>query len=100
MGPFAVGVIDLDGTQVVAVAAFLRVINALENIRSAIALGEALDIELALAENADAIQVLGAGGLHPHAVNHLEEAENLLRSGDISEAIEQQADARNRLVDG
>jgi len=92
----------------VAVAAFLRVINALENIRSAIALEErALDasspeeeadlLNLARAESADAIQVLGGGGLHPHAVNHLEEAENLLLSADISEAIEQQENARDLL---
>lgn len=77
--------INLDATQVVAVAAFLRVINALENIRSGL---ELLDrslaqtnqtknsanalLERALAENGDAVDVLIAGGLHPAAVTRLQ----------------------------
>ncbi len=82
--------IKLDATQVVAVAAFLRVINALENIRQS---QELLDnsfskyspdgrhrkqvIDQAVEEIADAIMVLEGGGLHPEAVTHLKEARRL-----------------------
>ncbi len=77
--------INLDATQVVAVAAFLRVINALENIRASLALIErAADAPtkqrrftlLARAghETEDALQVLAGGGLHPAAVALLQSA--------------------------
>ena len=104
-----------------AVAAFLRVINALENIRSAIALEErALDLnlldeqldllELALADTVDAIDVLRGGGLHPDAVQNLEQAVEDLqlasqttklgkRKQSINKAIDQQEDARGLMVD-
>jgi len=121
IGGFGVGEIDLDATQVVAVAAFLRVINALENIRSAIALEErALDLnpsdeqldllELARADTVDAIDVLRGGGLHPHAVQKLEEAvEHLQKASQttkrsrikksVKKAIDHQEDARGLMVD-
>lgn len=76
--------INLDATQVVAVSAFLRVINALENIRESESLLQRATTfpgapdtvppgALALAgfETEDAIQVLTAGGLHPQAVASL-----------------------------
>ena len=82
--------INLDATQVVAVAAFLRVINALENIRQSI---EALEaraenrilphedfdalFDRAVDEIDDATMVLTGGGLHPDAVAHLREARRL-----------------------
>lgn len=83
----AVGGIELDGTQIVAIAAFLRVLNALENIRSgrgelesARRLGlfegkrsEAL-LKRALVDTGDAVRVLAGGGLHPQAVLELERA--------------------------
>ena len=69
--------INLDATQVVAVSAFLRVINALENIRSSNELlSRTLNIsddtkmqasnllDRAFSETEDAVQVLGGGGLH------------------------------------
>ncbi len=74
------GPIDLDPAQVTDVAAFLRVINALENIRSA---GGMLDdargltaepallariLALAAKDLDDAIRVLEGGALHPEAV--------------------------------
>ncbi len=118
--PNGVG-IRLDGTQVVALAAFLRVINALENIRQSIDLLErsrALGLferaradrllELAVAETGDAIAVLGGGGLHPEAVARLEEARRLAERAERSlffrrsltrEAIEAQAQARALLVE-
>ena len=110
--------INLDGTQVVAVAAFMRVINALENIRSAVALleegrrlkrGLARDrLEVALAETADAIAVLAGGGLHPEAVRHLTEAKRLtekaarsffFRGRLLRRAIKEQQKARAELTE-
>jgi hypothetical protein len=85
--------INLDGTQVVAVAAFLRVINSLENIRQTVELLEfsinknSPDgrnskelIDQAVSETLDGIRVLQGGGLHPQAVAHLREAEMYARS--------------------
>jgi hypothetical protein len=82
--------IDLDATQVVAVAAFLRAINALENIRQSMEMLESKvenrllpheDFDRlpqrAVDEIDDAITVLGGGGLHPEAVVHLREARRL-----------------------
>ena len=115
------GEINLDATQVVAVAAFLRVINALENTRSAIAnLERALDVgpsdeqldllELARADTGDAIDVLRAGGLHPDAVLILEQAvEDIQKASNakksmkikqaINKAIDAHEDARDVMVD-
>ena len=60
------GDINLTATQVLEVAAFLQVINALENIRSAIAfLQQTVRLDLAVAEIGDALAVLRGGGLHP-----------------------------------
>lgn len=83
----AVGGIALDATQVVAVAAFLRAINALENIRAGRASlesatrlgvfdfrGHASFVQRALHEIDDAIAVLAGGGLHPDAVAPLAQA--------------------------
>jgi mono/diheme cytochrome c family protein len=86
LDPRGIG-IRLDATQTQAVAAFLRVLNALENIRQGI---EALDrsrepsdferaearrlIGSAIEETGDAIRVLAEAGLHTAAVERLEEA--------------------------
>ena len=113
--------INLDGTQVVEVAAFLRVINALENIRQSIELLErfadrnfstveegAQLLELAIQETEDSIQVLFGGGLHPDAVMHLEKARDytkkakrrvFFRKRNAEKAIEEQRNARNELVE-
>ena len=113
--------INLDGTQVVEVAAFLRVINALENIRQSIELldmfsrrdfqtvkeGE-LILDLAIAETRDSIQVLSGGGLHPEAVKHLKSAKKLEKKAGKSlffkkryadEAIEALEKARAELIE-
>ncbi len=81
--------IELDGTQIVAVAAFLRVINALDNIRASIQFIEQSNesrhsrgkelLGLAIADIRDGIDVLTGGGLHPQAVAHLKEAKQLAR---------------------
>jgi hypothetical protein len=82
-GP-AVNGIRLEATQVFAVAAFLRVLNTLENIRSAgdiekraklgtLAQGREL-IRLSIAELTDALQVLSAANLHPVAQDRIRRA--------------------------
>ena len=113
--------INLDGTQVVEAAAFLRVINALENIRQSIELLEPVAqkwhqtveqgkrlLDRAAAETEDSIAVLSGGGLHPEALKHLKEALRLTgkaqcrffsKSRYAREAIEQQEKARDQLVE-
>lgn len=113
--------IELDATQIVEIAAFLRVINTLENIRESIALlergrgrqaGSAAAAERALKRAAseinDGIQVLTAGGLAPDAVMHLKDAKRLAekaarawltRKSLADEAIEELVKARDVLVE-
>jgi len=84
--------IQLDATQVVAVAAFLRVINALENVRQSIAELQKVDsigffdrdrglelLQRAAHETDDGIAVLSGAGLHPEAVAELVRARELTR---------------------
>lgn len=84
--------INLDATQVVAVAAFLRVINSLENIREGLSLLDSAYPEYRISserrtnlirragfEIDDARQVLTGAGLHPHAAAHLLEAHALVQ---------------------
>lgn len=113
--------IQLEATQVVEVAAFLRVINTLENIReSTVLLDEAAgarfsdrdkaerSIRRAVAEIDDGIQVLTGGGLSPDAVAHLRDAKRLSEKASRSwfsrkslaeQAIEALARARDALVE-
>jgi hypothetical protein len=110
--------IRLDATQVVAVAAFLRVLNALENIRQASGLlQDRLQsppprredpvslLRRARSEIEDAGLVLVGGGLHPRAVSPLERAAQLIdqvlsrySSDLIEEAIRLLASARAELA--
>ena len=120
MDPNRVG-IKLDATQVVAVAAFLRVINALENIRQSLELlnsgsrkgffekSEADEVlKFAIQETDDSIAVLAGAGLNPEAVAHLKEARRLtqkaihsyfFRQKFLREAILEQQKARQQLVE-
>lgn len=116
----AVGGIELDGTQIVAIAAFLRILNALENIRLSV---EELEKSLgrrpsagesrrqlltrALNETRDGIRVLKGGGLHPDAVAHLQKAKTLTRKAakaaffgnkHAREAVEELKEARALIV--
>jgi hypothetical protein len=94
------GAINLNATQVLEVAAFLRVINAMENIRSAIAILQQTALRhRAVREIEDAIAVLHGGGLHPETVTLLEAAQSLISQQRIPEAIKQAKDARALLVD-
>lgn len=109
--------IRLEPTQVVAIAAFLRVINALENIRQSV---EHLEnglhapedrglrlARVALKETRDAIDVLAGGGLHPEAVtllrkasDHMKEASSGRRRSENSrKALELLEKARLELVE-
>ena len=115
-----VGGIELDGTQIVAIAAFLRVINTLENIRLSIEFLESYKnrqflgnekfnklLERALQETDNSIMVLTSGGLHPIAVAHLREARRLTQkviqnhalSSLIEQAINEQKEARNDIIE-
>ncbi|MGI9204714.1 MAG: hypothetical protein ACR2Q3_11935, partial [Woeseiaceae bacterium] len=114
--------INLDATQVVAVAAFLRVINVLENLRGSMDLlnqtaqstnlssGRIDDLlERAMAENEDAIQVLAGGGLHADAIILLQASSGLIRqaqaamdsdvrNGFTREALSAQVNALNLMT--
>jgi cytochrome c553 len=110
--------IKLDATQVQAVASFLRVLNALENIRQASELLQATrkaggghekgsPLRQAVAEIGQAANVLGDADLHPAAVAHLERARRAAREAlhawvardtRLDEAIEALAAARAELV--
>ena len=100
--------INLDATQVVAVAAFLRVINSLENIRGTLVLLDERDLKLALIESQDAIDVLESGGLHPKAVQLLITSQKFMKRARhifygqrhlVKKAIKFQKMARDELVD-
>jgi Tol biopolymer transport system component len=104
------GGISLSTTQVQAVAAFLRVINVLENIRSAINSQEkalltrnkpqaARFLTLADKDIDSAITVLEGGGLHPDAVMLLEDAKALIVRRRIQDAINKEKAARDLIVD-
>lgn len=112
--------IELDATQIVAVAAFLRVLNGLENIREALAdLKQAEDVgffewrkgremlDRAGFETDDVISVLECGGLHPEAVAELKRARELIgrakgslinRHGYTRDAIAAHTRARGLLI--
>ncbi len=114
------GEIKLDATQVTEVAAFLRALNALENIRQSTRLlkyvavknslkakeGQEL-LRRAIAETRDSAMVLRGGDLHPEAVNYLVEAKRLtkialdrffLKDRYVRSALEMLQKARNELV--
>jgi cytochrome c peroxidase len=113
--------IELDGTQIGAIAAFLRVINALDNIRQAT---EALEgvrglgffdrergrvlLDRAAHQTEDASAVLSGAGLHPDAVIQLAEARRLIdrahasifnRRGRVRQALAAEARARDLMVE-
>jgi cytochrome c553 len=110
--------IKLDATQVQAVASFLRVINALENIRQANALLETTrktggghergsPLRQAIAETSQAARVLIEADLHPQAVAHLERARIAARralhawvnrDSRLAEALAALASARAELI--
>jgi hypothetical protein len=114
-----IGQIRLEATQVVAVGAFLRVLNTAENIRSAgdiskraklanLADGKVL-IALAISETNDGIEVLAGGGLHGEAQTKLQQAITFLnqalntsnlttRNARLDSALAQLTGAMNDII--
>jgi cytochrome c peroxidase len=104
--------IALDGSQVQAIASFLRVINALENIRQSedyllgkgtAATGPADALRLAAIETGHAIEVLNAARLHPAAVTDLDRAKRLVErpapnEDYVREALAALRDARAKML--
>ena len=97
--------IHLEATEVEAVAAFLRVINVLENIRSSIDLetraksatsfSQAQELlKLILSELDDAIEVLDGGHLHPEAQKKLRQAAAI----DAVALVTPSSTLRNQLI--
>jgi hypothetical protein len=97
--------IHLEATEVEAVAAFLRVINALENMRSSIDLetraktatgfSQAQELlKLSLSELDDAIEVLDGGHLHPEAQKKLRQAAAI----DAVALVTPSSNLRNQLI--
>jgi mono/diheme cytochrome c family protein len=93
-GPLAP--INLQATQVEAIAAFLRAINALENIREATETAQAARtvansnprvsdqlLKQAIGDTLDAVSVLAGRGLHPAAVKALERAVAAFRAAAL-----------------
>jgi len=80
--------IEIDGTQIQAIASFLRVLNALENIRSAVELLETAAphddptqsvFKQAIGDIGDAIRVLREADLNPEALAPLDSAQRFAR---------------------
>jgi mono/diheme cytochrome c family protein len=111
--------IEIDATQIAAIAAFLRVINSLENIRLSIELLEktvrehrparedARLLARAVAEMEDASGVLAGAGLHLDATAHLDRgralaekarASHFLRSRHAREAVRELEQARDLMI--
>jgi mono/diheme cytochrome c family protein len=82
--------IQLDAAQIADVGAFLRVLNAAENIRQVRKRAEHVRttrsggntslLRVAVADTDDAIEVLSARGLHPGAVNMLQDIKMTLET--------------------
>jgi hypothetical protein len=114
--------IELDATQITAIAAFLRVLNAIENIRqSSVLLGDSVMqppprrqasaelLKQARSVVGTAARVLAEGGLHPQAVAHLKSAQGHIERAAayhsppqriLDEALRAQEQARAELVEG
>ncbi len=104
-----IGGIKLEATEVVAVAALLRVINVLENERSARDLINRIKMansqsqasilaDLAIAEIDDAIEVLVGGGLHRKAQKEFTKARrNARMAGDAPNANQRISEANQAL---
>jgi hypothetical protein len=104
LDPNGIG-IHLEPTEIEAVAAFLRVINVLENIRSSVDLesrakagasfSQAQELlKLSLSELDDAIEALDGGRLHPEAQKKLRQAAAI----DAAALLTPNSSLRNQLI--
>ena len=104
-------IVELNGSQVVNVSAFVRVLNADENARSTIYLihrarelhreeDQNINLYLADTEIEDALQVLNAANLHfTDAVPLFERARKLIMRKEMSRAIHVLQKARDAMID-
>lgn len=104
-------IVELNGAQVANVAAFLRVLNADENARSASDLIKRtrglrvmshrnINLKLAIAEIDDALEVLNIGSLHYADAARLFKAAKLdIARGDTRNALIDLLNARNIMID-
>ncbi len=104
-------IVELNGSQVANIGAFLRVLNADENARSSIDLlvrashlpsrkQQKVNLKLTLAELDDALQVLNGGNLHfADVVPLLERAKRLVKRHRIRPAIKTLNKARRLMID-
>jgi len=104
-------IVGLNGSQVANVGAFLRVLNADENARSAIDLVEKaqhlagrhdrrVNLKLAQSEIDDALEVLGAGNLHfDDAVPLFRQARKYIRYRKLGYAVKTLGNARNVMIE-
>ena len=104
-------IVGLNGSQVANVGAFLRVLNADENARSAMDLVEKaqhlsnrrdrrVNLQLAQSEIDDALEVLAAGNLHyDDAVPLFRKASRYIRYRKLGTAINTLDDARNVMIE-
>jgi hypothetical protein len=105
------GGIHLEPAHIEAVAAFLRVLNALENIRASLELktfvldaraGDQTEkalLKLALAEQEDVVEVLEPAGLHPGAVEHMRRAMHHTRLASATGGSQRNAYVRQAIQD-
>lgn len=107
----SIGQIRLEATEVVAVAAMLRAINALENERSARDLINRLKVAvsqeqakelslLAISEIEDAIEVLVGGGLHRIAQNQFAHAREAAEAAGKATTLGERLNAAEKALGG
>jgi cytochrome c peroxidase len=104
-------IVELNGSQVANVGAFLRVVNADENARSAMDLvsraqdlsnkaDRNINLYLAGTEIDDALEVLNGGNLHfADAVPMFEDAKALIGKGKMREALKVLDNVRDVMID-
>lgn len=104
-------IVGINGSQVANIGAFLRVLNADENARSAIDLLRKsrqlsrpkhikINNHIALTEIEDALQVLNGGNLHfTDAIPLFEKAAKNIENGNLKRAINKLKKARQTMID-
>jgi cytochrome c peroxidase len=103
-------IVEINGPQIVNIAAFVRVLNADENTRSAIDLIDRaqqlnnradtrININIAISEIEDAIMVLDAANLHfAVTIPRLEKAKRHLKDNSYDKAIRTLASVRDTMI--